>query len=336
MLKDVTSTRAVDSAGQITESQWRYIDQRINWWLTERFTAMRAFPQFKIEPGKQTIEFWKWNEVGSPAITLTFEEEAKLQLTRTPTRLTLIGVRADFELNIRDAAADPKLANRQVDAGMRILQQFIDRIVYRGTDIRGKDDGNSSPTSIEGFFNTTGINSLGANGAGQGGDDDMTAYGDYPYTIKKMIVKLIEDNQYGDDGQYTLVVTPGCYAQMITNKSTTTGLTDLQEVLQIPASDAIVSSTSGLKPAIKQILTTPNLLNDSETNSTGEMLLIDPRPENIDVVVGRQPTRIALFNGGLNSRLNSQFAIITSLVPRVRRTTALCKTVTLTNNVLSS
>jgi hypothetical protein len=161
----------------------------------------------------------------------------------------------------------------------------------------------------------------------------MTNAGDYPVTIKKMLAKQVEKFHYGP---YDLVMTDGSYLQSITNKSTTTGLTDLEEIMRIPSPQAVIQPGLAIPPAIKRIIVTPNLLAATEVNATGEIMLLDNLTENMDLLINYTPTRINLFNGGLTNRLTQQFAMITGLAVRVRRPDAIVVTTTLTNNVLSA
>lgn len=322
------------SAGPLSEREWMYIDNRINWWLQERMTGLNLLSITNIGAGKMSHEWSKFNDIGSPIFTYSFQEESMVKLTKTPTRSNLIGIRIDFEVSKLEMDANGQYESQSVDAGMKKLDQFIDRAIYRGTDVRGIRAENSIGVSnITGLFNSSGIQTLGANGAGQGTDDDMQAAGDYPFTIKKMMVKLVEYKHYGP---YDLILTDGCYLQAITNKSTTTGLTDLEEIMRIPASLADIQPGQRIPPAVKRIIVTPNLLSATETNATGEILLFDNIPENVDLLVNYQPTRINLYNGGLTNRLTQQFAMITGLAVRIRRPEAICVTATVTNGVLSS
>ena len=321
-------------AGPLSEREWMYIDNRINWWLQEEMTGLNLLTVTNIGAGKMSHEWHKFNEVGSPIFTYSFQEESLVKLTKTPTRSNLIGIRIDFEVSKLEMDASGQYEAQSVDAGMRKMEQFIDRAIYRGTDVRGiRPENGIGPSSVTGLFNTSGVNTLGSSGAGIGTDDDMQASGDYPHTVKHMIVKLGEDLHYGP---YDLVITDGCYYQAITNKSTTTGLTDMEELLRIPARQSEVLPGQRIPPAIKRIITTPNLLAATETNATGEMMLLDNDPANMDLLVNYQPTRINLYNGGLTNRLTQQFAMITGLAVRVKRPTAICITVTLINGVLSS
>lgn len=331
----INPSRQTDaSAGPLSEREWMFIDSRINWWLQERMTALNLLQVTNIGAGKMSHEWQKFNEIGSPIFTYSFQEESLVKLTKTPTRSNLIGIRIDFEVSKLEMDANGQYESQSVDAGMRKMEQFIDRAIYRGTDVRGVRAENSiGPSNITGLFNTSGINTIGAGGAGQGTDDDMTEAGDYPYTIKKMMVKLIEDLHYGP---YDLVMSDGSYLQAISNKSTTTGLTDLEEIMRIPASLADINPGQRIPAAIKRIIVTPNILDATETNATGEMMLFDNKAENVDLLVNYEPTRINLYGGGLTNRLTQQFAMITGLAVRVRRPTAICVTATLTNNVLSS
>lgn len=322
------------AAGPLSEREWMYIDQRINWWLSERMTGLNLLTVTKIGAGKMSHEWHKFKEIGSPVFTYSFQEEALNKLVKEPTRNNLVGIRIDFEVSKLEMDARGQYQSESVDAGMRKLDQFIDRSIYRGTDVRGIRAENSVGVSnVTGLFNHSSAQSLGASGAGIDTDDDMTSAGDYPTTLKKMMVKLIEENHYGP---YDLVMTDGCYMQSITNKSTTTGLTDLEEIMRIPASMAEITPGQRIPPAIKKIVVTPNLVNATETNATGEMMLLDNQPENVDLLVNYDPMRVNLYGGGLTNRLTQQFAIITGLAVRVRRPTAIVITETLTNDVLSS
>ncbi len=322
------------SAGPLSEREWMYVDNRINWWLTERMTALNLLTTTKIGAGQMSHEWSKFTDTGEPIFTYTFEEESLVKLTKTPTRANLIGIRIDFEVTKLEMDINGQFESQSVDAGMKKLEIFIDRAIYRGTDVKDiRSENPTATTRVKGLFNASGINSMGANGSGIGTDDDMTDAGDYPTTIKKMIVKEIEDKHYGP---FDLVMSDGSYLQSITNKSTTTGLTDLEELLRIPSNQAVIEPGKQIPPAIKQIIVTPNILNATETNATGEMMLIDNQPENVDLLVNYEPTRINLYNGGLTNRLTQQFAMITGLAVRVKRPTAICVTETLTNNVLSS
>lgn len=324
------------AAGALSEREWMYIDNRINWWLQERMTGLNLLSVTKIGAGKMSYEWHKFNEVGSPIFTYSFQEESMVKLTKTPTRSNLIGIRIDFEVSKLEMDASGQYESQSVDAGMKKLDQFIDRSIYRGTDVRGIRAENSIGVSnVTGLFNTSGISTLGPSGAGgsAGADDDMQTAGDYPWTIKRMMVKLVESVHYGP---YDLIMTDGCYLQAITNKSTTTGLTDLEEIMRIPASLSDIKPGQRIPPAVKRIIVTPNLLAATETNATGELLLFDNIPENTDLLVNYEPTRINLYGGGLTSRLTQQFAIITGLAVRVKRPTAICVTETLTNGVLST
>jgi len=324
------------NAGPLSEREWMYVDNRINWWLQEEMTGLNLLTVTNIGAGKMSHEWHKFNDIGSPIFTYSFQEESLVKLTKTPTRANLIGIRLDFEISKLEMDANGQYESQSVDAGMKKLNQFIDRAIYRGTDVRGIRAENSIGVStITGLYNASGINDLGASGAGgsAGLDDDMQTTGDYPFTIKKMITKLVEDEH---QGPYDLIMTRGCYLQAVSNKSTTTGLTDLEEVMRIPAMQAVITPGDRIPPAIKRIITTPNLLNATETNATGEMLLFDNKPENVDLLINYQPTRINLYGGGLTNRLTQQFAMITGLAVRVRRPTAICVTSTLTNGVLSA
>ncbi len=323
------------NGGPLSEREWMFVDNRINWWLQERMTGLNLLSVTNIGAGKMSHEWMKYNDVGSPIFTYTYEEESLVKLTKTPTRANLIGIRIDFEISKLELDANGSYDAQSVDAGMRKLDQFIDRSIYRGTDVAGVRDENGRGVSITGLANDagTGANEMAAGSSGQGADDDMTAAGDYPHTVKKMIVKEIEDKHYGP---YDLVMTDGCYLQSITNKSSTTGLTDLEELMRIPAPQAVILPGQAIPPAIQRIVVTPNLIAATETNATGDMILFENKPENVDLLVNYAPTRINLFNGGLTNRLTQQFVMITGLAVRVKRPTAICKTVTLTNNVLSA
>lgn len=321
------------SAGPLSEREWMYIDNRINWWLQERMTALNLLSITNIGAGKMSHEWTKFNDIGSPIFTYTYEEEALVKLTKTPTRANLIGIRVDFEVTKLEMDANGQYESQTVDAGMRKLQQFIDRAIYRGSDVKDVRPEQPGASSVQGLFNFTGIQTLSAGGAGQLSDDSMIKAGDYPHTIKKMIAKEVEKFHYGP---YDLVMTDGSYLQSITNKSTTTGLTDLEEIMRIPAPQAVIQPGMQIPPAIKRIVVTPNLLKATETNATGEIMLMDNIPENMDLLINYSPTRINLFGGGLTNRLTQQFAMITGLAVRIRRPDAIVVTETLTNNVLSS
>lgn len=323
------------AAGALSEREWMYIDNKINMWLTERMTGLNLLAVTKIGAGKMSYEWNKFNEIGSPIFTYTYEEESLVKVTKTPTRNNLIGIRLDFEVTKLEMDANGQYESQSVEQGMIKLDQFIDRTIYRGTDVRGIRAENSIGVSnITGLFNTSGIQTLGGNGAGQDSDDDMTASGDYPHTVKKMMVKLVIP--YHHHGPFDLVMTEGSYLQAVTNKSTTTGLTDLEEILRIPASVSDIRQGQSIPPAIKRIVVTPNLLSAAETNATGEIMLMDNSAENMDLLINYDPTRINLYGGGLTPRLTQQFALITGLAVRIKRPTAICVSATLTNNVLSS
>ena len=320
------------AAGPLSEREWKYVDERINWWLQERMTALNLLSVTSIGAGKMSHEWYKYNEIGNPLFTYTFEEEALVKVTKTPTRDKLIGIRIDFEISKLEIDANGKYEAQSVDAGMKKMDQFIDRAIYRGTDVKDVRAEQGTGASVLGIFNATNAQTLGGSGSGAGNDDDMSVEGDYPITIKRMIVKLVKRDHYGP---YDLIMSNGSYLQSITNKSTTTGLNDLEEIMRIPAPQAVIIPGQAIPPAIKKIVVTPNILNATETNTNGEMCLFDNLQENIDLLVNYPPTRINLFNGGLTTRLTQQFAMITGLVVRVRRPTAICITVTLTNSVMA-
>jgi uncharacterized linocin/CFP29 family protein len=326
------STARDANAGPLSEREWMYVDNRINWWLQERMTALNLLPITQIGAGKMSHEWNKFNDTGSPIFTYSYEEEALVKLTKTPTRANLIGIRIDFEVSKLEIDANGQFESQSVDAGMRKMQQFIDRAIYRGSDVKDVRAENGIK-SLTGLINASGVNEIAAGGAGADADDNMTVEGDYPHTIKHMIAKEVEDFHYGP---YDLVMTDGCYLQSITNKSTTTGLTDLEEIMRIPAPQAEIVPGTAIPTAIKRIIVTPNLLAATELNATGDMMIIDNKAENVDLLVNYSPTRINLYNGGLTNRLTQQFAMITGLCVRVRRPTAICITNTLTNNVLSA
>jgi uncharacterized linocin/CFP29 family protein len=320
------------NAGPLSEEEWRWIDQEINTWVMERMTALSLLDVTHIGAGKTAYEWSKYNDVGSPVITYTYEEEGLIKTTKTPTRADMIGIRVDFEVSKLERDANGRYETQQLENGLKKLDQFIDRAVYRGYDVKGVIN-NTPMSSVVGLFNWASVNTMGAGGSGIDADDSMVTEGDYPHTIKHMISKCVEDYHYGP---YDLIVTDGCYQQMITNESTTTGLSDLERVLRIPANNATIVPGQMIPSAIQRIVVTPNLLSSAEVNAGGEMLLLDNKKENMDLLVNYDPTRVNLFNGGLTNRLTQQFAIITGLATRVRRPNAVCITVTLTNNVLSA
>jgi len=320
------------NAGPLSEREWMYVDNRINWWLTEKITALNLLNVTKVGEGKMSIEYSAFNDVGSPIFTYSFQEESLVRLDKTPARLNLIGIRIDFEVSKIELDINGNYQAQCVDAGMRKMAQFIDRAIYRGADIYELRPENNKPAT-KGLFNTSSINNITAGGSGVDADDSMIASSDYPHTVNHLITLCAEDNLYGP---YDLVMTKGCYLQAIANQSSTTGLKDLEDVLRIPAMEAIIISGQQISPAIKRLITTPNLVGAAEANASGEMMLLDNQPDNMDLCVNYDPTRINLYNGGLTNRLTQQFAIITGLIARVRRPNAIATTTTLTNNVLSS
>lgn len=320
------------NAGPLSEREWMYVDNRINWWLTEKITALNLLNITKVGEGKMSIEYSAFSDVGSPIFTYSFQEESLVKLDKTPTRLNLVGIRIDFEISKIELDINSNYQAQCVDAGMRKISQFIDRAVYRGADVYGLRTENVK-FATKGLFNTTSVNNIAAGGSGVDADDSMVNPGDYAHTVNHLITLCAEDDLYGP---YDLVMTKGCYLQAIANQSTTTGLKDLEDVLRIPAMEAIIQSGEQISPAIKRLITTPNLVGAAEANASGEMMLLDNQPDNMDLVVNYDPTRINLYGGGLTNRLTQQFAIITGLVARVRRPNAIATTTTLTNNVLSS
>lgn len=321
------------NAGALSEREWMWVDNRIHWWLQEKMTALQILGVTKVGSGQMSHEYNKYVELGSPIFTYTFEEESLVKLVKTPTRAAMLGIRLDVELSKLDQDANGQYGSQSLDAGMRKLEQFIDRAIYRGSDVLGKRTDSAFAATVQGLFTTTGQNTLGANGGGADSDDNMTAAGDYPHTVKKMIALLLEDNHYGP---YTLVMTRGCYLQAIKNRNTTTGLTDLDELLRIPAPQAMIKVGERIPSAVNRIVTTPNLLAAAETNATGELLLLDTNKDYVDLLVNYEPTRINLYGGGLTNRLTQQFVLLTGLCTRFVEPTAACISVTLTNDVLSA
>lgn len=320
------------NAGPMSEREWMYVDNRINWWLTEKMTALNLLSTTKVGDGRMSIEYSAFNDVGSPILTYTYQEEALVKLDKTPTRLNLVGIRIDFEVSKIELDINSNYQAQCVDAGMKKMAQFIDRVVYRGADIRGLRPENLSTATV-GLFNAASINNIAAGGSGIDADDSMVNPGDYAHTLNHLITLCAEDDHYGP---YDLVLSKGCYLQAIANQSVTTGLKDLEDMLKVPALEAIIMSSEAIPAAVKRVITTPNIISATEANATGDMMILDNQPDNMDLVVNYDPTRINLYGGGLTNRLTQQFAMITGLVARVRRPNAIATTTTLTNNVLSS
>lgn len=318
------------SAGPLSEREWMWVDNRIHWWLQEEMTALRLMNVKKIGEGKMSHEFSRYEHDGRPIFTYTFEEEALAKQVKVPTRKNLIGIRMDIELSKLEMDASGNYQSIALDGAMRQFQRYVDRAVYRGYDVKDKNlkqgTGAIAP-AVQGLCTYTGIND--ATDVGGDGGDDLTAAGDVPSAAKDQMAELITDHHYGP---YTLCITRSVYLQAMDNEDSNTGLTDLDRLWRIPLSQGIIEPGRRVPSAISKIVTTPNLLNADETSSNGFMLMVDPKPEYMDLLVNYEPTRINLFNGGLTNRLTQQFALITGLSTRMIRPTAACKSDDLTTN----
>ena len=174
-------------------------------------------------------------------------------------------------------------------------------------------------SGMTGLFNASGVNTLGAGGGGIGDDDDMTAAGDFVNTVGKMRSKLVEDKHYGNSG-YILVATPGIITQLALNSNATRATTEWESIRAYLADSDV-----------KFQLVESKYIGEASaalTNSTQEMMLIDPIPRSLEL--------IETYPLGQKLELNAEkpqdlkFALVGRGALVVKDATCICITVTLT------
>lgn len=200
----------------------------------------------------------------------------------------------DFSLNIRALAASRNLGT-PLDTTMaalsaRLVAEKIESILFKGATVT------VSGTSIQGYTTATNRNTGTLTGdwflAAQTG---TIILGD----ILAMITQLVADNMFGP---YWLYVPLTYFTKFGEDFKTNSDKSIINRLLEIPGLDVIKAS--------------PDLLD----GGTGEVVLVQPTSDVVEMVIGLQPQTIEWeTNGGMTSN----FKVMTIMVPRIRNTQTL-------------
>jgi hypothetical protein len=317
-----------DASYPVNTEALRYYDNEILNVLRATVTYDKYVTTRTLPRGKADVKYWTPVTPSDPNYTYDFREPNADKLVREESTQKMVGIHKDCYIPMTELDGSAHSIER-ADAGnvresTALVGEWIDKTVLRGTDIYAeKTAGTLKPVGdLTGLFNATGVNTLGAGGAGIGTDDDLTAIGDIITTTDVMIGKLREDKHYGP---YALVVTDGVARQMTKNYNATTNATEwqlFQQTFMNPANAALVGY-------IKAVYVSRHLANAALTTSNQEMMLLEPKPSNFYLAQTYPLERGRPFidkKEGLNFTIRWKGAAV------VKRPTAICISVTLTTS----
>jgi hypothetical protein len=274
-----------------------------------------------IGKGMLKYKYWKWLEVLPPRYTLDFSRGEAVYTDKEETELEMMGFDYDIHLTMpqidyfqnsnRFQRFSESLRQGNITELTRSLAQYREWSIFRGSDIPNMVD-----IGKTGLVNDSSVQDPGAIGIGL--DDDLTAPGDVYYSAILMATKLI---QAKFDPPYRIDMTPKVFSQALLNTHATTGYSDLKRIVEIGRDEGF--------QMFNQVVLNPFLINsETETNTTGAILVSKPNPLNFEYIETYAPGMYALppVDLGWNAKLLCAGAVA------VYRGNSLCYADTLTTN----
>lgn len=312
-----------DASYQLTPQEVEAINSEILHVLRwDTIEPIKSIPTKNVGKGLKRWKSYVWSSVEKPAFSLEFPRTNTTAIKKTETEWTLRGYHYDYEIDMvtLDAMQNSNAVvrfgeNYQSGLLTELTAQLLETSIwslFRGGDIPGYlDDGK------KGIVNHASVQDPGA--MGLGADDNLTASGDYPYSVHKMATKLLTAKFAAP---YELHLTPGCYAQAVVNFDSTNKIFDF-ELLQNDVTRGLLS----------RIVVNPFLIDsETEVNATGAMMLCKPGAQNFQIIESYSLGLYPLPSQGLGI----EGKLLWCGGVEIRRPTSIVYCDALTNNILAA
>ncbi len=266
-----------DAAYQFTEEEVTLIQSKIEDYLEWDATSGDFIQDTFVGAGVRDLWWWTYVKVQPPRLTQDFTRGNVVYTAKVKSTLELVGFDYDMYFSLVDMDAmnmngagfkfNQNLWDGTKDQLIKSLVQWREKIIHFGTATEGIDD-----IGTKGMFNFSGINA--PSNIGQGADDDLTAAGDVSHAATILANTLIVDKH---KPPFTVIMSPGVYSQGLVNKGSTSGITDMQAIMDLGKE---VGSQVFNKIVMDGYLT----ISEPETTSTGSMGVVKNETRNFEVV----------------------------------------------------
>lgn len=273
----------IDASYQLHSRETEFIDPIIYEVLRQKSVLAKIFPTVKIAKGAKEWKVSINEEPFAPKFDDNFLTESQSAVRKAESTFYPVFMHYDYRLAQVDQDAGVSSGYHKISPQRNTIRslsagmvEYKEKVLWRGYDITGRAAAAANPqgsidSSVKGIMNTTGVETFNAGS----GDSDIQSAGDGPIGLANAAGALAAVNYFGP---YDLFVTPLVWAQLLSNKNATTGLSDWMIMLD-------ERDTEGSK-LVRSINVTKGPLNAAETGSTGKMVVIDRKnPDGSPTIV---------------------------------------------------
>jgi len=320
----------------LTDRQVEYLEKQIQ---LESYIRTRMYSYFKtnglispVGPGldEAITTILRKLKPGQISMGVQSLPDSHMRLDPITTKMAIIGT--VIVANVKDVDAwrhnsgaigkNTNLISLAVAEQIQEFYDFIDRFCYYGDDIQDPLD----LDDLVGAGEFTGVmNGFTAIGGGAGGDDDVTAAGDYIATCDAAI-KALKQAGWDSDQYYIFSDLDSWNAAAAGNNFySTTGLIERDRVIERPDIKSWQSSANcydNAGTAYRMAFMSPQM----SAASKGQLKRTKPHR----LLQGYEFKVFPLYNGGLDRQLNYNIALVHSLAIEETHPTSIQRTGTLT------
>jgi uncharacterized linocin/CFP29 family protein len=306
----------VDASYQLMPREILGVQKTIYGVVRQKAIAQGIFPTVPIPKGLRQYAVATEIEQEAPKFDDNFNREALDEVRKEEATFYPVFMHKDFALNMVDIQAgnnqwyNKNLLNLTVSGTVGTMADYKEKVIWRGYNISGRAHAAANrqgliDTNSKGIMDTTNVQTADV---GAGGDSNITAAGDGPASVGIFVGDLAPYDYYGP---YDLIISPGCYTQLVVNQNSTTHITDIERMHSM-------IDINGRK-LLRNMDITKYLLGTAETTSTGAMLFFDRKtPAGEPTCVIGEEFPIA-YHPITRSRLGTSGKIIWAGIPMVLR-----------------
>lgn len=263
----------VDASYQLIPKEILSVEKQIFGVVRQLAIAQKIFPTKPIPKGMRQVQTATIIEGEAPRFDDNFNRENLIEVRKELSTFYPVFMHSDFRLNMVDIDAsnnapyfNTNLSEMTIGEITAEIAEYKEKVIWRGYSISGRAvaaalrQGTIDTNSV-GIMNTTNVQTADI---GAGGDSNITAAGDGPASIGIFVGDLAPQDYYGP---YDLVMSPGCYAQLVQNQNSTTHITDIERM------HSMVDIKGG--KLLRNMDITKHLIGTAETTSTGAMIMFD-------------------------------------------------------------
>lgn len=255
----------------------------------------------KIKEGMKKFETWVWNKMKAGQVSMDLRNlpEDTLTHTKGSGRIVYLGSKLVITKEDQDAwrntdfeGSGTDLIAKTLSSKLEALTNQLDQLLAYGYQMKTPLDSQV----LAAYSDVVGLlNGFTTSTGGIGGDNNMTAYGDYTNTITNFN-KLFRNNGYGN-GKYLILSDVDTKSAMELHFVGATGVYEATQIMDIHGDKIDVWIDS------------PNATTSASAHRIAMARLTDPKGQPTFRMVESYPlTIMPLYGGNLTSNLSREFA----------------------------